>query len=91
MSNVPPPAAQPGPVGGGQQTNPLAIGSLVASLVGLLCGIGSIVGIILGFMARKQIQESGGTQGGEGMATAGIIIGFISLALGIIWYLAIVS
>jgi len=50
-------------------TNGLAIGSLVLSLLGLFCGIGSIVGVILGFIARGQIKRTG--QGGNGLAVAG--------------------
>lgn len=70
----------PGPSRG---NNPLAIASLVLSIVGICCGVGSIIGIILGFVALNQIKTSG--QQGAGLAKAGIIIGFITLALGIIW------
>lgn len=62
-------------------TNSLAIASLVLSILGLCCGIGSIVGIVLGFVARSQIRTSG--QAGDGMALAGIIIGFVTLVLSI--------
>ncbi len=40
-----------------------------SSLLGLFCGIGSIVGVILGFIARGQIKRTG--QGGNGLAVAG--------------------
>lgn len=62
-------------------TNGLAIGSLVLSILGLFCGVGSIVGIVLGFVARNQIKRTG--QGGNGLAMAGIIIGVASLVLSI--------
>jgi len=61
----------------------MAIGSLVASLVGLVCGIGSIIGIVLGIIALNQIKQSG--EGGKGMAQAGIIVGAISLVISIAW------
>lgn len=80
----PPPGyggGMPGPAA--QGNNPLAIVSLVLSIVGICCGVGSIIGIILGFVALNQIKTSG--QKGEGLAKAGIIIGFVTLALGIIW------
>jgi hypothetical protein len=72
------------------RTNGLAIASLVVSLVALVStpcyGIGGIVigavGAILGHVGKRQITERG-EQGG-GMAMAGIIIGWISLAIGII-------
>jgi len=61
----------------------LAIGSLIASILGLtfVPTIGSIVGVILGYMARRQIEESGGAVGGEGLAKAGIVIGWIGVGL----------
>ncbi|MDR3552839.1 MAG: DUF4190 domain-containing protein [Clostridia bacterium] len=65
------------------KTNGLAIASLVVSIVNC-CGIGSIAAIILGFIARSQIKNSNGTQKGDGMALAGIIIGFVAIGLFII-------
>jgi hypothetical protein len=62
-------------------TNGLAIASLVCSVIGLCCGVGSIIGIVLGFIARSQIRTSG--QAGDGLALAGIIVGFITLVLSI--------
>ena len=64
------------------QNSGLAIGSLIASIAGLFIPIvGGIVGLILGYMAKKQIRESDGTLKGGGMATAGIILGWIEVAL----------
>jgi hypothetical protein len=62
------------------KTNGLAIASLVLSIVSLV-GIGSIVGIVLGFVSRAQIRQSHGTQRGAGLGLAGIIVGFVTLAL----------
>jgi len=62
------------------RTNGLAIASLVCALVPVL-GIGAILGIIFGVVARRQIRDSGGTQTGEGLGLAGIIIGSIQLVL----------
>lgn len=80
----PPPGYQPGyqpaPQGG---TNKLAIGSIVASVLGLLCGIGSIIGIVLGALALNQIKRS--REGGYGLAVAGIVIGVASLLISIVW------
>jgi len=63
-------------------TNPLAIGSLVASVIGLLCGIGSIIGIVLGFVALNQIKKTG--QAGHGLAMAGIAVGVASFIISLI-------
>jgi uncharacterized membrane protein len=70
----PPPAAG---------TNTLAIASLVSSLLGWLCGIGPILGLVFGFIALNQIKKTG--QGGRGLALAGIIIGAVAIVLGIIY------
>jgi Domain of unknown function (DUF4190) len=89
---IPPEYGQPYPEGyppsgypGGQPgTNTLAIASLIASLVGLLplCGIGSIVGIVLGGIAISQIKRT--QQAGYGMAVAGIVVGAATLVVGLI-------
>jgi hypothetical protein len=63
-------------------TNKLAIGSLVSSLFGLLCGIGSIIGIVLGALALNQIKRS--REGGYGLAVAGIVIGVAAMAIWIV-------
>ena len=63
-----------------QPTNGMAIASLVCSLAGIFtCGITAIIGAILGHVARKQIRERG--EGGDGLALAGIISGWIIFAL----------
>ena len=77
-----------GPAPTGQKTNGMAIASLVSSIV-CLCGVGSILGIIFGVMAKKQIRESNGTQGGGGLATAGIIIGIVGI-LAVLAYVVLV-
>jgi len=73
------------------KTNGLAVGSLVVSLVSvvfLLCyGVGGVmgaVGAVLGHVAKHQIRARG--EGGSGMATAGIVVGWCvtALAIGIV-------
>jgi hypothetical protein len=63
------------------QTNPWAIVSLCASLLAWcgLFGIGGLIGIITGVVARNEILTSHGTQTGEGLAIVGIILGAINL------------
>ncbi|MFT4232181.1 MAG: DUF4190 domain-containing protein [Leucobacter sp.] len=58
-------------------TNTLAIIALVGSF------FISLVGVICGHIALKQIAQSG--EGGRGLALAGLIIGYIGLALGTIY------
>jgi hypothetical protein len=64
-------------------TNGLAVASLVASFFFWIGGLGAILAIIFGFIARSQIKRSAGRQKGEGLALAGIIIGFTTLVLGV--------
>jgi hypothetical protein len=69
-------------------TNGLAVASLVLGIIGwALCGVGSILAIVFGAMARSQIRSSGGRETGDGMALAGIILGSIGVAL-VIAYVA---
>jgi hypothetical protein len=63
-------------------TNSLAVVSLVcgiASWIGLPL-IGSIAAVITGHLARGQIRERAGTEGGDGFALTGIILGYANLA-----------
>ena len=68
------------------KTSGLAIASLVCSIVGLfMClFIGQIAGLILGYQAKKEIRQSGGRIEGENLATAGIIVGWIGIAMDIL-------
>jgi hypothetical protein len=76
------PAYQTGPPFMARQTNGLAIASLVCSCAGpFLLGIGCVLGIIFGFVARSQIKKSNGFQEGNGLALAGIIVGFSCIAI----------
>ena len=77
----PPPSYGSNPYGVPQQgTSQKAVWSLVTGILGLLCcGILGVVALFLSFSAKKDIAQSG--QGGQGLATAGMVLGFISLGL----------
>jgi hypothetical protein len=73
----------------------LAITSLITGIVGwtILPFIGSIVAVITGHLAKKEIRESGGTIGGDGMAIAGLILGYTMIGLvllGIICFFTVI-
>ncbi|MEI7914951.1 MAG: DUF4190 domain-containing protein [Mycobacteriaceae bacterium] len=70
-------------------TNSLAIFSVVASVIGLLCGVGSIVGIVLGVIALGQIKRTG--QDGHGLAVTGIAVGAASLVISAVWLAAVMT
>jgi len=73
-------ADQPAPPTARAQTNPLAIASMVLGIV-WLCGLGSILAVVFGHLALRQIARSEGWQQGRGMALAGLILGYCGLAL----------
>jgi uncharacterized membrane protein len=78
------------------QTNGLAIASLVCSILawtGLLIVVGAIAGVVMGHLARREIARSNGMQSGSGLATAGLILGYVHLAfaaLGICFFLLVI-
>jgi len=67
-----------------KRNNGLAVASLVCSCAGFLFFLPAVLGVIFGFVARSQIRQSGGTQGGDGLALAGIIVGFAWMGLFVI-------
>lgn len=67
------------------RTSTLAIISLIAGFTGwtILPLLGSIVAVITGHLAKNEIRDSAGALQGDGFATAGLIMGYISLGLGL--------
>jgi Domain of unknown function (DUF4190) len=64
------------------KTSGTATASLVFGIIGLCGGflilaIPNIIAVILGHMANKEIRESHGWIGGQGLATAGLVLGYI--------------
>jgi hypothetical protein len=95
----PPPPAYPGyamqPQGAGYpyyagpvaaSTNGLAIASLILSIAGFIgLGIvGSVLGVIFGHIAQGQIRRAVPPQEGQGLASAGTIVGYIGVGLNIL-------
>jgi len=81
MESAPTPQATAGP-----STNTMALVSLIAGIVGLTIFpfVGSIVAVITGNIGRKEIAASAGAQSGDGLALAGLIMGWIGVGLGVI-------
>lgn len=61
-----------------QQTNGMAIASMVLGILWIYW-IGSILALIFGYLARKDIREKG--QSGDGMAIAGIVLGWVGIGV----------
>ena len=77
------------PPGEQTTTNGFAVVSLCLGIIWLYW-IGSILALVFGYMAKGQINQSGGRQKGKGMAIAGIVLGWIGvgfLGLGIVAFL----
>src|SRR5436309_1176017 len=87
---TPPPASVPQPVA---RTPPAAIWSLVLAILSFTCGwlVTAIPAVICGHIARSKIRKSSGALGGKGVATAGLILGYIALVLGIMGIPLLVS
>lgn len=73
----------------------LGIGSIVGATV-LFCfyilGIGlGIPAIILGILARKEINASGGGVTGSGQATAGLVTGIIGIILNVLFIVLMIA
>lgn len=63
------------------RTSGKAIGSLILGLLSfVMCILTGLPAIILGFISRSDIAHSDGQLKGGGMATTGIVLGFISVA-----------
>jgi hypothetical protein len=60
-------------------TNGLAIAALVCGVGGFVVGLSFIPAIICGHLARRQIRQTG--EQGAGLALAGLILGYVGVAL----------
>ena len=67
-------------------TSTLATVSLIAGILGfiMLPVIGSIVALWAGYAARKETRTIPPIASGDGMATAGIVMGWIQLGLAVV-------
>jgi uncharacterized membrane protein len=74
-----------------QEVSVLAVGSLIASILGLtvLPTVGSLIGLVLGYVARAEIHRTERLTG-DGYARAGIILGWIGVVLGLLAFLLVI-
>jgi uncharacterized protein DUF4190 len=92
----PPPPPAPLPyVGRSQQSQGLALASMITGIVGFVMAgclgpIPGIVALVLGLIALSQIKKSPEKYGGKPFATAGIIIGAVSILFYGVFFLWIV-
>ena len=63
-----------------------AIASMVLGILSLAtCFITGVPAIICGHVARSKIRRSGGVYSGDGLAVAGLILGYVTSALAVLW------
>jgi hypothetical protein len=65
------------------QSSVKAVVSLIFGILGFvfLPLIGPIVALAVGYSAKTDIRKSGGRLTGDGMATAGIVLGWVNIGL----------
>lgn len=72
---------------------PMAIPNSNQAIISLVCGIlswvllpviAAIPGVITGHMARREIRDSGGRVGGDGLALIGLVFSYSNLALAVL-------
>jgi hypothetical protein len=80
IAEPPPP---PAPVLPSVPSSGLAVASLVSGVAGLtlLPIVGGVLAIVLGYMARREIRQRPDEVSGDGLALAGIVMGWISVGL----------
>lgn len=94
-----PPRQQPGPPQYGgqppygyppppQPTNGMAVAAMILGILWLYW-VGSILALVFGYVARSQIRRTGA--GGNGMAVAGIVLGWIGIGLLVLALIAVAA
>ena len=73
-------------------TSTLAIISLIGGIAAFtfLPLLGSIVALITGYMARGETRSVPPRASGDGLATAGIVLGYIHLALAVVGFCCVI-
>ena len=73
-------------------TSTLAIVSLVSGLLGwsFVPWLGSLVAVVTGHLARAEIKREPERLEGDGMAVAGLVLGYAMLALSLIGLMLVV-
>ena len=79
-----------------QQTlTPTPIQNSTNAIISLICGVmawlglfglGGILAVIFGHVAKNEIKKNSGQISGDGMATAGLILGYANIAISILGF-----
>jgi len=71
-----------------RRTNAMAVASMIVGILWLYW-IGSILALVFGYVARGQIRRTG--EAGNGMAVAGIVLGWIGVGVLTLFVIAIAA
>ena len=74
-------------------TSTLAIVSLISGIIGFtfLPFLAGIIALITGYMARGETRSVPPRASGDGLATAGIVMGYIQIVLGVVVFCCIIA
>ncbi len=81
-SQTPPPYYNPTT----QSTSVWAIVSIISGVLAWigLFGLGGIVAVVCGYVAKNEIRASGMRIGGDGIATIGLVLGYLNIAISLL-------
>jgi hypothetical protein len=79
---------QPGPSTPGSATAALILGICALVICPLICGP---LAIVYGNKAKREIETSNGRLTGSGLATAGVVLGWIGVAFAVLFILFILA
>ena len=87
------PVPQAGPYqtqwGPGPQSSNKALASLICGIL-FLCAPASIAAVVLGHLALVDIKRSAGRMAGQGMAIAGLVMGYLGIGLTVIYLVVVI-
>jgi hypothetical protein len=86
MSDIQPVVVPPQESPAVPQNSGKAIVSLIFGILGFfpLWVVGGIVALIVGYSAKSDIRKSAGQLTGDGMATAGIVLGWVNIGIAVL-------
>ena len=90
MEQPPAPAPLPSPYPVAGRTNTMAVISLASGIASWVVFplVGGVVAVITGHLAKRQIRQTG--EQGDGLATIGLILGYVHLAVAALLILVVI-